>query len=215
MLLGEIFNLQWRNVIRGLQTAPSSPERMIGALKVRIPYSSWNSDHREGRGGARQSTQMPSGDLGPSPLTQWVGEPGEKPGVEKGGEERGLSQRPHPFSLLIPGKTFSSLVPSPTFCFLVFFFNWAQISQLLWGTLAGSLEQMWEVICSFSPGWDGSLEEQRTEWRLTRAPAQRRRLLSESPTLFFYWDNEENKHPDQFPARSEVLMPFKKKCYSK
>lgn len=92
-----------------------------------------------------------------------------------------------------------------------FSFNWAQISQLLWGTLAGSLEQMWEVICSFSPGWDGSLEEQRTEWRLTRAPAQRRRLLSESPTLFFHWDNEENKHPDQFPARSEILMPFKKK----
>lgn len=117
---------------QGLQTAPSSPERMIGALEVRTPYSSWTSHSREGRRGDRQSTQVPSGDLGPFPHYPDTvsGSAGEKLGVEDSGDERGLSRRPDPFSLLIPGRNFSSLVPSPTFCFLgFFFFNWGQISH--------------------------------------------------------------------------------------
>ena len=68
---------------QGLQTAPSPPERMIGALKVRTPYSSWTSHSREGRGRDRQSTQVPSGDLGPFPHypDPVSGSAGEKLGV--------------------------------------------------------------------------------------------------------------------------------------
>lgn len=62
MLWGEIFSLQWRNVIRGLQTAPSSLQN-DWCLKGQDPLFQLDFWHREGCSGARQSVQM----LSPSP----------------------------------------------------------------------------------------------------------------------------------------------------
>lgn len=86
------------------------------------------------------------------------------------------SSHPHPWK--------DSLTPSLPY--LLFCLTNLRSLNSSGGSLFGSLEQTWEVKCSFSPGLHRSLEKQGTVWRQTWAPAQRRRLLSQSPTLFFH-----------------------------
>lgn len=71
------------------------------------------------------------------------GRAGEKLGVEEGGEAF-LRDLALSLSSSLEGP-FPSLFPPLPFAFLKLILD-------LSGTLVGSLEQMWEVICSFSPG---------------------------------------------------------------